>query len=229
MPAELPALTVANKTLWRQWLLSEHAASSGVWLTLAKKATTSPTNLTWQQAIEEAMCFGWIDGQARKLNETTYSQRFQPRAKKSMWSKRNVGIVARLENEGRMQEAGRAAVEAAKSDGRWNAAYEGSAEAKAPEDFLAELAKVPSAQATWDVLNKQNRYAIYFRLNGLKTPAGRQKRIAAFVDMLAKGDTPMPQKKSEKPRSVRTKVVAKVTRPVETNRQTRSSKRNRPE
>lgn len=199
MPVDVPVLTVADATFWRQWLSREHAKSKGVWLTLAKKGTTRPTSLSYQAAIEEAMCFGWIDGQARKRDESTYSQRFTPRTAKSVWSKRNVGIVDRLEQEGRMREVGRRVVEAAKADGRWKAAYAGSAMAEAPADFMAAVEKVPAAATTWSLLNKQNRFAIYYRLQTLKTTAGRERRIAAFVEMLARGEMPLPQKSKVEP------------------------------
>lgn len=195
MPLELPVLTVANATLWRKWLLKHHPSSPGVWLTLAKKGTTTPTTLTYQQALEEALCFGFIDGQARKKDEATFSQRFTPRTPKSTWSQRNVNLIARLEEENRMHASGGEAVEAAKRDGRWEAAYAGSKSAEAPEDFLNEVAKVPKAQKTWESLNRQNRYVIYMRLAALKTEKGREKRIAAFVEMLGKGETPVPQKR----------------------------------
>ncbi|PPJ58995.1 hypothetical protein CBER1_11077 [Cercospora berteroae] len=195
MPLELPVLTVANATLWRKWLLKHHPSSPGIWLTLAKKGTTTPTTLTYQQALEEALCFGFIDGQARKKDEVTFSQRFTPRTPKSTWSQRNVNLIARLEEENRMHASGREAVEAAKRDGRWEAAYAGSKSAEAPEDFLDEVAKVLKAQKTWESLNRQNRYVIYMRLAALKTEKGRERRIAAFVEMLAKGETPVPQKR----------------------------------
>jgi uncharacterized protein YdeI (YjbR/CyaY-like superfamily) len=207
MPLELPILTVADAAVWRQWLLREGSVSPGVWLTLAKKGTKEPTSLTYTQALDEALCYGWIDGQARKRDEATYAQRFTPRTAKSAWSKRNVGYIARLEKEGRMQDAGREAVERAKADGQWEAAYSGPAGAEAPADFMEALERVPAALVTWSGLNKTNRYVIYLRVSSLKTPAGRQKRIQAFIDMLAKGETPLPQKGIPKPVA---KEMAKV-------------------
>ncbi|KAI1811453.1 hypothetical protein GGS20DRAFT_579095 [Poronia punctata] len=201
MPVELPLLTVTDAAAWSSWLIRSATTSKGVWLTLSKKGNTIPTSLTYAQALDEALCHGWIDGQARGGDERTYSQRFTPRAAKSLWSRRNVDHMARLEAEGRVTALGRAAVEAAKADGRWDAAYAGQATAEPPAEFLDAVAAVPEAQATWDVLTRSNRFAIYFRLNALKTQAGREKRIAAFVDMLARGETPYPQKQ---------KPVAKV-------------------
>ncbi|KAI1120852.1 hypothetical protein F5Y10DRAFT_257553 [Nemania abortiva] len=194
MPIELPILIVADAAAWSNWLVRSAATSKGVWLTLAKKGNTSPTSLTYAQALDEALCQGWIDGQARGGDERTYSQRFTPRAAKSLWSRRNVEHIARLENEGRVTALGRAAVDAAKADGRWDAAYAGQSTAEPPPEFLAAVAAVPAAQAMWDGLTRSNRYAIYFRLNALKTQAGREKRIAAFVEMLARGESLYPQK-----------------------------------
>ncbi|KAI0385679.1 bacteriocin-protection, YdeI or OmpD-associated-domain-containing protein [Hypomontagnella monticulosa] len=201
MPTELPTFTVPNAVAWSSWLRRSGGASKGVWLTLAKKGSTTPTSLTYAQALDEALCHGWIDGQARKgeINhrDSSYVQRFTPRAPRSNWSKRNVDHVARLEREGRMTEAGRRAVETAKADGRWEVAYAGQAAAELPPEFLAAVAAEPAAQATYDALTRQNRFAIYYRLNALKTQAGRERRIAAFVSMLARGETPYPQKRKQ--------------------------------
>ncbi|RYP64940.1 hypothetical protein DL770_009095 [Monosporascus sp. CRB-9-2] len=191
---EIPVLTIADVAAWSNWLSRNAEVSKGVWLTLAKKGTVSPTSLTYAQALDEALCHGWIDGQTRKRDETTYAQRFTPRTAKSSWSQRNVAHVARLESEGRMTALGRKAVDAAKADGRWDAAYAGSSTAQPPPEFLAAVALVPEAQAMWDVLTNQNRFAIYYRLNSLKTQAGKERRVAAFVDMLARGEAPYPQK-----------------------------------
>lgn len=224
MPIELPVLTVANSALWRQWLLTQHATSPGIWLTLAKKGTQAPTTLTYQQALEEALCFGFIDGQTRKKDDATYAQRFTPRKAKSAWSQRNVGIIEHLEETGRMQEAGRQAVEAAKADGRWDAAYAGSSTAKIPADFLEAVAKVPTAQTTWDELNKQNRYVIYMRLSSLKTVPGREKRIRAFVEMLARGEAPLPQKRAEKTKAERLQALPDVKSDDKVTRTTKSGR-----
>ncbi|KAI1746996.1 hypothetical protein F4782DRAFT_522683 [Xylaria castorea] len=212
MPADLPVLTVAHAAAWANWLVCSAAASKGVWLTLAKKGNMAPTSLTYAQALDEALCQGWIDGQARGGNERTYSQRFTPRTPKSLWSARNVENIARLEKEGRVTALGRAAVDAAKADGRWDAAYAGQSTAEPPPEFLAAVAAVPEAQAMWDCLTRSNRFAIYFRLNALKTQAGREKRIAAFVEMLARGETLYPQK--QKPTTTRTKATTAAGRAV---------------
>lgn len=222
MPADLPSLTFANAELWRQWLAREGSTTNGIWLTLAKKGTTAPTSLKYSQALDEALCYGWIDGQARKGDDKTYSQRFTPRAAKSSWSKRNVGHIARLEAEDRMRDAGREAVEKAKADGRWDAAYAGSADAEVSEDFLAVLGEVPSAMKTWEGMNKTSRYVVYLRLKSLKTIAGREKRIKAFVEMLARGEVPGVQKGGQR----QVKSMAKAREVVEgrSMRQTRSGR-----
>ena len=196
MPTDLPTLVVPNAAAWKQWLAREATIHKGVWLTLAKKGTTDPTSLTQPQAVDEALCYGWIDSQGKGGNKAICYQRFTPRTAKSIWSQRNIGNVARLESEGRMQPRGWEEVEKAKADGRWAAAYAGPATMVPPAEFLDAVAKVPEAQVLWENLTSQNRFAICFRLHNLKTEAGRQKRIAAYVDMLASGQTIYPQKES---------------------------------
>lgn len=189
--APLPELLLPDAAAWRSWLESHHAHSPGVLLVLGRKGGTL-TALTYNGALQEALCFGWIDGQANRRDQESYLQRFTPRRPRSIWSQRNVGFVQRLEAEGRMQPAGRAAVEQAKADGRWDAAYAGPATAQVPGELLAAIAEVPAAQAAYDALNAQNRYALYFRLNALRTPAARERKIADLVRMLAEGRTPYP-------------------------------------
>lgn len=157
--AELEELIVADAQALRAWLLDNHATSPGVWLALTKKGGTV-TTLTWQQAVDEALCFGWIDGQARRRDEGSSWIRYTPRRARSTWSQRNVAHVARLEADGRMHPAGVAAVEAAKADGRWAAAYAPPSEAEVPADLLAAIADEPAAQAMFDVLTKANRFAL---------------------------------------------------------------------
>ncbi len=162
MAEELPELVVPDAAALRAWLAEHHASSPGVWLALSRKGGTT-TTLTWQQAIDEALCFGWIDSQARKRDEQTSCVRYTPRRPRSLWSARNVEHVARLEAEGRMTDAGRAAVEAAKADGRWERAYAASSVAEVPLDLAAAIAAVPQAQAMFDVLTRTNRYALIHR------------------------------------------------------------------
>ncbi|WAP51740.1 YdeI/OmpD-associated family protein [Arthrobacter sp. ATA002] len=190
--APLPELLLPDAAAWRRWLETHHAQSPGVLLVLGRKGG-NVTGLSYNGALLEALCFGWIDGQANRRDGESYLQRFTPRRPRSMWSQRNVGFAEQLEAEGRMHQAGRAAVEQAKADGRWAAAYAGSATARVPEDLLAAIAGVPAAQATYDALNAQNRFALYLRLHAVRTPAARGRRIEAAVRMLAEGLTPYPQ------------------------------------
>ncbi|MFF3856119.1 YdeI family protein [Micromonospora sp. NPDC002575] len=190
---ELDELIVADADALRAWLSAHHATSPGVWLALTRKGGTV-TTLTWQQAVDEALCFGWIDGQARKRDQESSWIRFTPRRPRSAWSQRNVAHVARLESLGRMLPPGRAAVEAAKADGRWAAAYAPSSEAEAPADLLAAIAADPAAQAMFDVLTRTNRFALAHRLNAVKRAETRERKIGEFVAMLARHETIHPQK-----------------------------------
>lgn len=187
-------LLVKDVAGWRRWLRANHAKSDGEWLVMAKKGTTSPTSLTYDEALDEALCYGWIDGQARSRDATTRLQRWTPRRKRSNWSKRNTGIAARLVQEGRMQPAGLAEMERAKADGRWAVAYAGPAAISVPDDLMAALGKRPRAKAMFEILTSQNRYALLYRIQDAKRPETRSRRIEQFVDMLARGETVYPQK-----------------------------------
>ncbi len=193
MAIESPELIVRDAAAWREWLGENHADPAGVWLVLAKKGTEKPTSLTYDQALEEALCHGWIDGQARRRDEATYRQRFTPRRKRSAWSRRNTGIAERLRTEGRMHPAGHAEVERAQADGRWEAAYAGPATIEVPPDLTEALAAEPKAQALFETLNSQNRYAILYRIATAKRADTRARRIGEFVAMLARGETVYPQ------------------------------------
>jgi uncharacterized protein YdeI (YjbR/CyaY-like superfamily) len=190
---ELEELIVADAEALRAWLAKHHATSAGVWLALTKKGGTV-TTLTWQQAVDQALCFGWIDGQARKGDQAISWIRFTPRRSRSAWSRRNVEHVARLEEQGRMLPPGRAAVQAAKADGRWAAAYAPSSEAEVPADLMAAIAADPTAQAMFDVLTKANRFALIHRVNSVKRAQTRERKISEFVAMLARRETIYPQK-----------------------------------
>jgi uncharacterized protein YdeI (YjbR/CyaY-like superfamily) len=196
MAGEPSELTVANGAGWRKWLRQYHASATGVWLVIAKKGVTEPTSLTYDQALEEALCHGWIDGQARRKDEATYYQRFTPRRARSPWSRRNVDRVERLKREGRMHPAGLAEVERAKADGRWDSAYVGQASIEVPPDLATALIAAPRAQAMFDMLTKQNRFAILYRIASAKRPDTRARRIEQFVAMLAGGKTVYPQKRT---------------------------------
>ncbi|NES13585.1 MULTISPECIES: YdeI family protein [Micromonospora] len=196
MPAEPPELVVPDAAAWRAWLSAHHADPTGVWLVLAKRGTTEPTRLSYDDALEEALCHGWIDGQVRRRDEDTYRQRFTPRRARSPWSARNVALVARLTTDGRMHPAGLAEVDRARVDGRWDAAYAGQAAAEPPPDLLAALAAEPRARRMFDILTAQNRYAVIYRVTSAKRADTRSRRIAQFVEMLARGETPHPQRRT---------------------------------
>ncbi|WP_284979136.1 YdeI/OmpD-associated family protein [Arthrobacter sp. fls2-241-R2A-200] len=198
MPVELEELLVKDAAEWRAWLSANAATSPGVWLVLHKKGG-NVTDLDYDAALDEALCFGWIDGQVKGRDAESFVQRMTPRGPRSIWSARNVGHIARLESEGKMTEAGRAAVEAAKANGRWEAAYSGSADLVVPEDLAAAIAAVPEAQAMFDVLTSQNRFALVHRTNLVKRPETRARKIAGFVEMLARHEAPYPQKKRPAP------------------------------
>ncbi|MFI5286021.1 MAG: YdeI family protein [Candidatus Dormibacteria bacterium] len=196
MAVDIPELIVADASAWRRWLGENHASPTGVWLVLARKGTTQPTSLTYAQALDEALCHGWIDGQAAPGDQATYRQRFTPRRARSRWSSRNVGIITRLRAEGRMHPAGEAEVRRAQHDGRWDAAYAGPASSEVPADLTAALEAQPRAHAMFEILTSQNRYAILFRISDAKQPATRTRRINQFVAMLSRGETVYPQKRT---------------------------------
>jgi uncharacterized protein YdeI (YjbR/CyaY-like superfamily) len=193
---DLPELITRDASTWRKWLARHHATSPGVWLVVAKKGTIKPTRLTYDLAVEEALCHGWIDGQGLRRDDATYKIRFTPRRSRSVWSKRNTVIVGRLTQEGRMHPSGIAEVERAKSDGRWEAAYRGQATIEIPNDFRAALDANSKAKAMFPTVSAQNRYAILYRIQSAKRRETRARRIEQFVDMLANGETPYPQRKA---------------------------------
>jgi len=163
---------------------------------LAKKATVAPTRLSYDEALDEALCFGWIDGTLGRRDDATYRQRFTPRRPGSPWSKRNVGIVERLEAEGRMHAVGSAAVERARANGRWETAYAGQATMEVPADLTAALAADPRAAAMFDILTKANRYSVLHRIETARRPETRARKVAELVAMLSRGDTIHPQKRT---------------------------------
>ena len=195
MGEDLPELLVPDAGSWRAWLGEHGSGSRGVWLVLAKKDVVSPTSLTYDQALDEALCHGWIDGQVGRRDAVTYRQRFTPRRARSPWSARNVDNVARLTAEGRMQPGGLAAVESAQADGRWSAAYAGSAAIEVPEDLAEALSAAPEAQRMFENLTRTNRFAVLYRVQTAKRPETRARRIAELVLGLARGETPHPQKR----------------------------------
>ena len=170
-----------------------HADHPGVWLVLHKAGGTT-TALTYAQALDEALCFGWIDGQVARRDDESFRRRFTPRRPSSPWSARNVEHVSRLTAAGRMQPAGLAEVDAARADGRWDAAYPGQAAMTTPPDLAEALASSPSAAATFAALDSANRYAIVYRLNAVKRASTRQRKLAEYVDMLERGESIHPRK-----------------------------------
>ncbi|MGF7008968.1 YdeI/OmpD-associated family protein [Aminobacter sp. BE322] len=176
-----------------QWLAANHDKADEVWIKVHKVASGLPS-ITPREAIDVVLCWGWIDGIRKGLDETSFLQRYSPRGRKSVWSQINVDNVARLIAEGRMTGHGLAHVAAAKADGRWDRAYASGKDMKIPDDLQAAIDAVPEAKAMLGKLSEQNRFALAFRVHNMKTEAGRMKKIATFVDMLKRGETIYPQK-----------------------------------
>jgi len=188
-----PVLTVRDARAWHSWLTEHHGDAGGVWLVLAKRGAAEPTSLAYDQALEEALCFGWVDGQLGPGDEATFRRRFTPRRPGSSWSKRNVALVELLARQERMLPSGRAAVERAKADGTWGSAYSGQAAIEVPSDFAAALAAHPAAQETFDNLTRANRYGVLYRIETAKRSETRKQRIERLVEMLGRGETLRPQ------------------------------------
>ena len=191
----LQVLVVADASGWARWLDRHDDDSDGVWLVLAKKDTIEPTSLTYNEALEEALCHGWVDGQLGRGERGTFRRRFTPRREGSPWSKRNVALVERLASEGRMRPSGLVAVERAKANGSWGAAYAGQATIEVPQDLASALAANPAAKAMFDRLNRTNRYAVLYRVTTARRDETRTRRVEQLVAMLARGETIHPQKR----------------------------------
>jgi uncharacterized protein YdeI (YjbR/CyaY-like superfamily) len=176
---------------FRAWLREHHASSAGIWLKVAKKGS-GLTSITYDEAVEIALTFGWIDGQARPGDDTYYLQGFTRRRPQSPWSRRNRDRVEALIEAGAMEPSGLAEVERARADGRWDRAYEGPRTATPPADLVEALAARPAARDFFETLNSANRYAILYRIQDAKRPETRARRIATFVDMLERGEKPYP-------------------------------------
>lgn len=187
MKIDIPIKPFATTTSWRAWLTKHHASSNGIWLRLYKKGSGKKT-VTYAEALDEALCFGWIDGQRKKYDAESFLQRFTPRRPKSPWSKRNREHIARLTKEKRMTTAGQKAVEAAKKDGRWENAYDPASTMKVPTDFLKALKKDEKAFQFFKTLNKANTYAIAWRLQSAKKAETRARRMEALLTMLNRGE-----------------------------------------
>lgn len=195
---ELPELLLPDAATWRVWLEENHASCPGVRLVLHKKGG-EVTALSYAAALDEALCFGWIDGVVATRDTGSFVRRFTPRTKTSKWSRINVDHFDRLSKEGKVWPAGVAAADAAKADGRWEIAYSGQGTAETPQDLADAIAANPQAQAMFEVLTSVNRYSLIYRTNSVKTASVRAAKIARYVDMLAAGETPYPQKRKPKP------------------------------
>jgi uncharacterized protein YdeI (YjbR/CyaY-like superfamily) len=184
---DYPVLPFETQEDFRKWLEINHTKVPGIWLKMYKK-DTGIHSINYQEALREALCFGWIDGQSKKGDDEYYVQKFTPRRPRSMWSKRNRDIVAELIKDGLMMSAGQAQIDAAKADGRWESAYDSPSNMFVPDDFLKELAKHKKAEAFYNTLNRANTYAIAYNLNTAKKPETRERRFNKFLEMMKKGE-----------------------------------------
>lgn len=186
IPADEPALHFEDAAAWERWL-EANADASGLWLLIAKKGS-GVASMSYSEAVDVALCHGWIDGSKRSVDARFYAQRFSPRGSRSLWSKINIGHAERLVAAGRMQPGGLREIEKARADGRWDAAYAGSATMDVPEELARALAGNRKAAASFDALDRANRYAFCWRVRTAKKPETRQARAEKFVAMLARGE-----------------------------------------
>ncbi len=184
---DAPIVAFQSQKKWEGWLAVNHARSDGIWLQFHKKASGKQT-ISYAEALDAALCYGWIDGQLKPYDAASWLRKFTPRRARSVWSKRNTEHVTRLTAAGRMTRAGITEVEAAKRDGRWQRAYDSPGNMSVPDDFLKELSKDKKAKAFFETLNKANRYSIAWRLRTAAKPETREKRMKAMLAMLAKGE-----------------------------------------
>lgn len=191
VPPEQPLLLFETPSDWEVWLIENHENSAGVQLQIAKKGSGHPS-VTYAEALDVALCYGWIDGQKLLMDDKFFIQKFTPRRAKSIWSKVNTEKVEQLIKQGRMQPAGMKQIALAKADGRWESAYASQKNMEIPEDFQAELDKNPEAKAFFETLNKTNRYAIFFRITTAKKPETRRTRIEKLIEMLTKREKIYP-------------------------------------
>jgi uncharacterized protein YdeI (YjbR/CyaY-like superfamily) len=192
-PADLPILLFERPEDWAAWLAENHAGSSGVWMRLAKK-DAALRSVTYAEALEEALRYGWIDGQKKAYDQESWLQKFTRRGKKSIWSKINREKAEALIRAGRMEPPGMAEVERAREDGRWEQAYDSQKSAAVPEDFQAELDRNPKAKAFFETLESYNRYAILFRIQTAKKAETRARNIQKFIGMLERGEKVHPKR-----------------------------------
>jgi uncharacterized protein YdeI (YjbR/CyaY-like superfamily) len=185
---DLPVLTFASAGAWEEWLAGQHGEAAGVWLKIAKRGSAE-TTVSYQEALEVAICFGWIDGQKGRLDDDFWIQRFTPRRPSGRWSKINAEKATALIECGRMQPAGLREIDRAKIDGRWDTAYAGQAAIEVPADFRAALAANEAASAFFETISSVNRYAILYRIGSVKRAETRARKIAQYVAMLARHET----------------------------------------
>ena len=188
IPLELAPTQFKSAKAFEAWLKKNHATSEGLWLKIAKRGSNEPS-VTYPEAVEIALCWGWIDGQKKSLDDQHYLQRFTPRRARSVWSRINVNKVQALIEAGRMQAPGQAQIEAAKADGRWARAYDGARTSTVPEDLQAALDAEPAAKTFFASINASNRYAILWRIQTAARAETRARRVAQLVEMLARGET----------------------------------------
>jgi uncharacterized protein YdeI (YjbR/CyaY-like superfamily) len=179
----IPIMSFETQQEWEAWLKENHTETRGIWLKIAKKGALTPS-VSYAEALDSALCYGWIDGQKAAFDDKYWLQKFTPRTAKSIWSKINCGKAEALIADGRMQPEGLRQVELAKSDGRWERAYESQSKITIPDDFQSELDKNPKAQDFFNTLDSANRYAFLFRIHAAKKPEMRSAKIQKFVDML---------------------------------------------
>jgi len=189
-------LPFASREAWAAWLEEHHGDEAGVWIKFAKKASRMPT-VVYSEALDVALCWGWIDGQVKPVDGDWYLQRFTPRRPRSKWSKRNREKALELIERGEMRPPGLAEVERARADGRWDAAYDSPSTIPVPDDLREALDASPKAAALFAELDSRNRYTILYRVHDAKRPETRARRIADFVELLARGETPYPRRRED--------------------------------
>jgi uncharacterized protein YdeI (YjbR/CyaY-like superfamily) len=182
---EMPVMAFPSQHHWKEWLHINHSIYDGVWMRIYKKDTGIST-VTHDEALDISLCYGWIDGQAKKYDDSSYLQKFTPRRQRSLWSKRNIEKVTLFIAEGKVHEAGMKAIEAAKADGRWQSAYDSPSNSEVPEDFILELSKDAEAFAFFKTLNKTNLYSITWRLQTAAKAETRIKRMQSIIEMLSR-------------------------------------------
>lgn len=180
---DFPIITFRKTEEFESWLSSHHSESDGVWLRIFKKGAEEK-GISRKEALDEALCYGWIDGQAKKMDDQSYLQKFTPRRPGSLWSKRNTEHIKRLTDLGKMNPAGVREVDKAKADSRWEQAYDPPSEMEIPDDFMQKLSTIPEAKSFFESLNKTNKYAITWRLQTARKPETRQRRMKKILDML---------------------------------------------